>query len=78
MAGVVGDVLLALGNDAGLGIGYVVAVHTTGPHELNGGLLTSNGHRIGGLDITLDGATSGAVRVRVRGGREGLYVSDEM
>ena len=61
VAGVVGDVLLALGDDAGLGVGDVVAVHPAGLHELNGSLLTSDGDRIGGLDITLDGGTGGAV-----------------
>lgn len=66
VAGVVGNVLLALGDDAGLGVGDVVAVHTAGLHELNGSLLTSDGDRIGGLDITLDGGTGGAVlRLRV-------------
>ena len=61
MAGVVGDVLLALGDDAGLGIWDIVAVHTAGLHELNGSLLTSDGNRIGSLDITLDGGTGRAV-----------------
>lgn len=61
VAGVVGDVLLALGDDAGLGVGDVVAVHPAGLHELNGSLLTSNGDWIRGLDITLDGGTGRAV-----------------
>ena len=63
VASVVGHVLLAQGNDAGLGVGDVVAVHPACLHELDGSLLPGNGDGIGGLDITLDGGTSGAVKV---------------
>ena len=66
VASVVGHVLLALGNDAGLGVGDVVAVHPACLHKLDGGLLPGNGDGIGGLDITLDGGTSGAVKVCAR------------
>ena len=77
VASVVGHVLLALGNDAGLSIGDVVAVHPACLHELDGGLLPGNGDGIGSLDITLDGGTSGAVKVCATKGTRGKGSADE-